>query len=784
MLKHRFHDGNVGMNTIIRGRKGRGLAVIALLFICLRVDAQGTRADYERASRFLVGDLRQLVQPADIQPGWIEGTDNFWYLKPGRKTKFLLVDTEKDTVSPAFNQTRLAGALSRASGRVVKPDHLPFRRLEFVEKGAAIRFEAFARQWRCELTKYSCEGKQLPAIEENISPDGKWAAFVNHHNLYIRNLSTGTTSQLTRDGKESWDYATPLPSSDLLVKQGTQDVKQRADVSWSPDSTRLVTYRLDSRSAGRFPTIQFVPPDQLRPKVFTYVYPLPGEVMPTVQPIIFDLDTLKRIDVHTDPIQIFFQGGKHFSWFKDSKRLHYVFRSRGNKRAEFREVDAETGRQRVIVSEQAREYVDPGENQAVIVDEGAEILWTSERDGWNHIYLYNGKSGQLENQVTNGPWVVRGIVHVDEKNRQVYFLAGGRESGEDPYLTHLYKVKFDGSGLQLLTPENANHTVSVSPDGKFFVDNYSRADLPGGSTVRRTSDGSVIRVLEKADDSALGKTGWRPPEPFKGKAADGKTEIYGLIWRPSNFDPSRKYPVIEQIYTGPQGFFVPKTFAAANAGRHSLQSVAELGFIVVMVDGRGTTGRSRAFHEYSYHNLGGVFDDHVALIRQMARRYPYMDLSRVGIYGTSAGGYAAAHAMLVHPEFYKVCVSISGDHDARLDKAWWNELYQGYPVGKDYVDQSNIENADKLQGHLLLVHGDVDNNVNPVETMRFVDALIKANKNFDLLLVPNMYHGEGHNLYLVRRRWDYFVAHLLGVTPPREFDIEKVKEQYEAEEVK
>jgi dipeptidyl-peptidase 4 len=548
-------------------------------------------------------------------------------------------------------------------------------------------------------------------------------------------------------------------------------VKQRAAVSWSPDSTKLATFRLDSRNAGRFTTLQFVPPNQLRPKAFTYIYPLPGEIMPTAEPLIFDVASQKCVKVQTEPIELYFQGGLLLPWYKDSKRLHYRFESRGYKSEEFREVDAETGKQRVVISEQAETYVDPGQTDDTIINEGAEILWTSERDGWNHIYLYDGKTAKIENQVTKGQWVVHRIVLADEKNRTVYFLAGAREQSEDPYLTHLYKVKFDGTGLQLLTPENANHMASVSHDGKFIVDSYSRADMPGQSVLRRTSDGSVVRVLEKTDVSALEKAGWNPPEPFKGKSADGKTDIYGLLWRPSNFDPSKRYPVIEQIYTGPQGFFVPKTFGSANAGRRGLQSVAELGFIVVMVDGRGTTGRSRAFHEFSYHNLGGVFDDHVALIKQMGERYPYMDLSRVGIYGTSAGGYAAAHTMLVHPEFYKVCVSISADHDARLDKAWWNELYQGWPVGKDYQEQSNVTMADKLQGRLLLVHGDVDNNVNPVETMRFVDALIKANKDFDMLLVPNMYHGEGRNFYLVRRRWDYFVEHLLGVAPPKNFEI-------------
>jgi len=730
---------------------------------------QGTRADYERAQQFLGGNLEKLVRTGDIFPHWVEETDQFWYCKPGVDKEFVLVDAAKNTRGPAFDQTKLAAALSTSAGREFRPNRLPFDSFEFVEKGKAIRFEAEEQRWTCDLTSYRCTKEKLPPASESVSPDGRWAAFVEHYNLFVRNLSTGAVAQLTHDGEKSWDYATPLPSSDLMVRQGTEDVEQPAAVFWSPDSTKLITYRIDSRNAGRFTTLQFVPPDQLRPKAYTYVYPLPGEIVPTAAPIVFDLLSGKRIDVQTDPVEIFFQDGPDFAWFKDGKRFHYRFESRGYKRAEFRVVDAETGKVRTVVGEESENYIDPGETFEEIVKEGAEILWTSERDGWNHIYLYNGETGQLENQVTKGPWAVRRIVHVDENVRQIYFLAGGREAGQDPYLTQLYRINFDGTSLKLLTSEKANHTVSVSPDGKYFVDNFSRPDLPGESRLCRASDGSPIQTLEKPDLEALLKMGWKFPEPFEGKAADGKTDIYGLIWRPTNFDASKKYPVVEQIYTGPQGFFVPKTFAGAISFGRGLQAMAELGFIVVMVDGRGTSGRSRAFQEYSYHNLGGVFDDHVALIRQMGERYPYMDLNRIGIYGTSAGAYAAAHAMLVHPEFYKVCVSISGDHDARLDKAWWNELYQGYPVGKDYAEQSNVTMADRLQGHLLLVHGDVDNNVHPVETMRFVDALIRANKDFDMLFVPNMFHGEGWNLYLVRRRWDYFVQHLLAVKPPQEF---------------
>jgi dipeptidyl aminopeptidase/acylaminoacyl peptidase len=369
---------------------------------------------------------------------------------------------------------------------------------------------------------------------------------------------------------------------------------------------------------------------------------------------------------------------------------------------------------------------------------------------------------------------VRGIEHIDEKNRRIYFSASGREKNEDPYQTHLYSVGFDGKGLQSLTPENANHFITIAPTGTYFVDSYSRPDLPEKSVLRRIKDGSEVRALETADVSELTKLGWKPAEPFQGKAADGTTDLYGLIWRPSNFDAAKQYPVVEFVYTGPQSFFVPKTFG----GNFWLQSMSELGFLVVMVDGRGTTGRSRAFHQFSYRNLGGSFEDHVAMIKQMGARYPYMDITRVGIFGTSAGGYGAAHAMLSFPDFYKVGVTTSGDHDARLDKAWWNEVYQGYPVQDDYVAQSNVTMAGRLQGHLLIEHGDIDDNVHPVESMRFVDALMKANKNFDMLFVPNMYHGESgeHALYMVRRRWDYFVQYLLGVTPPANFEIKEDRE--------
>jgi len=751
--------------------------VLVLLFSLFAplAGAQGTLEDYQRAQRFLPGNLRHLVFVAEVRPNWIEKTDRLWYRRVGPNgIDFVLVDASQNTSGPAFDQVKLAAALSHAAKREYRPEELPFDSFEFVDEGKAIHFRVDKAEWTCTLADYVCKEGPEANPDEEMSPDKRWAAYVKDHNLYLRDTSTGTVIQLTQDGVSGWDYATPLPSLRVMVDQGTEDVHQPAAVFWSPDSSKLITYRIDSRNAGRFTSLQFVPPGQLRPKAYTVVYPLPGEVLPKAEPIIFEIQSGKRTEVKTTPLELPFQDGPGFEWFPDSKHIYYDYDERGFKAKELRVVDPETGEEKVLIREHSDQYVDPGETFFRFVDATGEILWTSERDGWNHLYIYSQKTGQVETQLTQGPWVVRRIEQVDDKNHKVYFSAGGREKNEDPYQTHLYSVGFDGKGLTLLTPENANHTASVSPDGSFFVDSYSRPDLPGEATLRRTKDGSEVRVLEKTDASALQATGWKFPEPFEGKAADGTTDLYGLICRPSNFDPAKKYPIIEQVYTGPQGFFTPKTFAAP----FRLQTVAELGFIVVMVDGRGTTGRSHAFHLFSYRNLGGAFEDHVAMIKQMAARYPYMDATRVGIYGTSAGGYGAAHAMLVFPDFYKVGVSTSGDHDARLDKAWWNEVYQGYPVQDDYAAQSNVTMAGRLEGHLLIEHGDIDDNVHPVETMRFEDALMNANKNFDMLLVPNMFHGESgtHALYLVRRRWDYFVQNLLGVMPPKDFEIKEDRE--------
>ena len=544
------------------------LAGCCLLSQPITAAAQGRLEDYQRAEKFLLGNVSNVVHPADVSPHWIEKTNRFWYRRvEGKESQFILVDAEANSAAPAFDHVRVAAALSQALRREYKLSELPFLEFDFVDSGKAIRFAIDKAQWTCRLADYECRqaGPDPDSIYETLSPNKRWAAYVKEHNLCLRDTVTGTVMRLTNDGTRGVDYATPLPSLGMMVEQGSEDARQPAAVFWSPDSLNLVTYRIDSRNAGRFTSLQFVPKDRLRPRAFTYVYPLPGEVLAKAEPIIFDVQSGARIEVKTPGLELpSEEGGPGFEWFADSKSLFYDYDERGNKAKELRIVDAANGEQKTLLREESEKYVDPGETFYRFLDATKEFFWSSERDGWNHLYFYS-KTGGLQNQVTQGPWVVRQIAYVDEKNRRIYFLANGREKNEDPYQTHLYSVGFDGKALQLLSPENASHSVSMSPDGTFFVDNYSRADLPGEAVLRRTRDGSKVCVLEKTDATDLLKTGWKFPEPFQGKAADGATDLYGLIWRPSNFDPAKKYPIIEFVYTGPQDFFCSEDFRSRPA---------------------------------------------------------------------------------------------------------------------------------------------------------------------------------------------------------------------------
>jgi dipeptidyl aminopeptidase/acylaminoacyl peptidase len=463
-------------------------------------------------------------------------------------------------------------------------------------------------------------------------------------------------------------------------------------------------------------------------------------------------------------------------WRADGRALTFEYNRRGHQVYRVIEVEAATGRTRAVVSEEPRTFFyynaandsrSSGKRFRYDVADGREVVWMSERDGWNHLYLYDGGTGSVKQQITKGSWAVRGVQKVDETRRQIWFSAGGMEPGRDPYFLHYYRINFDGTGLTPLTKEDADHQVLYSADMEWMLDTYSRVDLPTVVELRRTRDAAPVSTVERGDITALVKAGWKAPEPFVAKGRDGVTDIWGLIFRPSTFDASKKYAVIENIYAGPHGSHVPKNFAAFSGS----QATAELGFIVVQIDGMGTSNRSKAFHDVAWQDLGDAgFPDRMLWHRAVAARYPYYDITRVGIYGGSAGGQNAMGALLFHPEFYKVAVSFAGCHDNRMDKIWWNEQWMGWPIGRQYADSSNVDQAHRLQGKLLLVVGELDTNVDPASTMQVVSALIKANKTFDFLVVPGANHGAGRSdqyaPYGDRKRFDFFVQHLMGVTPP------------------
>ncbi|MEW6130909.1 MAG: DPP IV N-terminal domain-containing protein [Acidobacteriota bacterium] len=731
----------------------------SLLLLPVHIFAQGTLADYERAT-MLRGKVQGLAVNIPERANWIEKTHRFWYRKSVKGgNEFILVDADTAAKTPAFDHEKLAMSLSQASGGKYTAVTLPFNTFTFADNQQAIEFEIGDAKWKATLTDYVCKktgqvtrrerpsgipGPRYPLPDAPaISPDGKSEIVIQNFNVYLRPKGKREGVQLSFDGSEGNFYT---------YWQG----------SWSPDAKKFVAYRVRPGYNRKIQYVESSPLDQLQPKYSIIDYAKPGDALDIPQPVLFDIENKKQTVVEnalfSNPYQL-----SRPEWRKASGAFTFEYNQRGHEIYRVIEVDAASGKPRAVVSEEPQTFFCySGKRYRYDLSDGKEVIWMSERDGWNHLYLYDGATGAVKNQITRGNWVVRGVEKVDEANRQIYFRASGMYAGKDPYFVHYYRINFDGTGLTSLTTADANHTASFSSDMKFFVDTWSRVDLPHTSELRRVADNQVIAELEGADIQELLKTGWRAPEVFTSMARDGKTDIWGVIYRPSNFNPAKKYPVIENIYAGPQDSFVPKSFAAFNP----MQAMAELGFIVVQVDGMGTSNRSKAFHDVCWKNLGDAgFPDRILWHKAVATKYPYYDINRVGIYGTSAGGQNAMGALLFHPEFYKVCVASCGCHDNRMDKIWWNEQWMSWPLGPQYAAASNVDNAYKLQGKLLLYVGEMDMNVDPASTMQVVNALIKANKTFDLLVLPGAGHTNG-GVYGDRKRFDFFVHHLLGVEPP------------------
>jgi len=596
---------------------------------------------------------------------------------------------------------------------------------------------------------------------DGTSPDGKWQAFVYGNNLFLRDLKSGKETPLTYDANPNNTYARDQEFEQAVNMQydASNPATPTPDVHWSPDSKHLVAMRLQPGTERRVYEVESSPPNQLQPKLTSYPYLKPGDQVPISKPHLFDLGTMKEIPVSdalfANPWSI-----ADVRWDKDSSRFTFLFNQRGHQALRVLAVDAQTGEVKPVVDEESKTFIDySGKFYCDYLDDTHEIIWMSERDGWNHLYLYDAKTGEVKDQITKGDWVVRNVDYVDEKKRQIWFQAGGIVPGQDPYFIQICRVNFDGTELKVLTEGDGTHTAEFSPDRRYFIDTWSRVDLPPVNELRRSDDGKLVCKLETADASALSATGWKAPEPFVAKGRDGATDIYGLIWRPQKFDMDKKYPVIEDIYAGPQDSFVPKGFRP----HYTQQELADDGFVVVQSDGMGTANRSRQFHDVCWKNLEDAgFPDRVLWIKAAAAKYRWMDLTRVGIYGTSAGGQDALRGMLDHGDFYKVCVSDSGCQDNRMDKIWWNEQWMGWPVDDSYVRSSNVVDAHKLQGQLLLMVGEMDQNVDPSSTMQVVNALIKADKDFDLLYMPGAGHGVAGTQYGWRRLQEFFEKNLLA----------------------
>jgi dipeptidyl aminopeptidase/acylaminoacyl peptidase len=750
-------------------------SVALVLMVSVPSEAQVTAADYQRAQ-----SLRQQYESAAVfvpdTPTWVGTTHRFYYRRSlANGFEFVMVDADTQRKEPAFDHNRLAESLSRAGGRTYTGTRLPFNNFTFNDALSAIEVTVEGARWTCTLADYACRTPDLPPPAEirrgitgpvrgdlaavpprpRMSPDGKWMAFIDNYNVAIRPFGGDKRMPLSSDGSEGNYY-------------------DGATLAWSPDSTKLVAYRIRPGYRRLVHYVASSPEDQLQPEHWAAQYAKPGDQLDLEQPVLFDVRSQKQIMIDARLFPNPYDMSEPI-WRKDSRGFTFEYNQRGHQVYRVIEVDAHSGAARALISEEPKTFfyynrsagtLQAGKRYRYDVADGKEVVWMSERDGWNHLYLIDGVTGAVKNQITKGAWPVRHVIKVDEETRQVWFSAGGMTTGKDPYFQHYYRINLDGTGLTPLTSADANHTVEFSSDMTMYVDHYSRVDLASVAELRR-ADGSLIAEIEKGDLTALAKAGWKAPEAFVAKGRDGATDIWGLVWKPTRFDAAKEYPVIEYIYAGPHGTHTPKTFSAYSG----MQAQAELGFIVVQMDGMGTSNRSKAFHDVAWQNIKDAgFPDRILWHQAFAAKNPWYDITRVGIYGGSAGGQNAMGALLFHPEFYKVAVSYAGCHDNRMDKIWWNEQWMGWPIGPQYSASSNVDHAHLLQGKLLLMVGELDTNVDPASTLQVVNALVKANKNFDLLIYP----GEDHNAgrggqyaeYGERKRFDFFVRHLLNQNPP------------------
>jgi len=711
----------------------RFLAIASIIFalFSLGLAQQLTAADYARAEKMLAYNTAPLVDRASVRPIFLPD-GRFWYqVLTATGREFVLVDPSSGTKKTGQSLSELGLPAAPAGGG-------PGR----FGGNLAVR-----------------------------SPDGKREVFIKDWNLWVRDIESKKETQLTTDGVKDFGYATD--------NAGWKH-SDRAIVLWSPDSKKIATFQQDQRHVS---DMYLASTNVGAPKLEAWKYPLPQDKeIIKIHRVVIDTETGKMVRFKMGPDDrrgtlcddIACDGtfGDN-EWSADATTLAFVSSSRDHKEAKFRIANVATGEVRDVFEEKVATQYESGQGEINwrYFPATNEAIWYSERDDWGHLYMYDLTTGKPKWQITKGNFVVTSISKIDAVNRVIFFNANGREAGRDPYFSHFYRVDFDGKNLKLLTPEDGNHQITWSNDGKYFVDNFSKMDVPNVATLRDAT-GKLIVELEKADVSRLRAAGWKPATPITVKSRDGRWDLYGVMFTPTNLDRTKKYPVINYIYPGPQGGGVGGRSFSPSRSDH--QALAELGFVVVIIDGTCNPDRSKSFHDVCYGNMGdNTLEDQIAGLKELAAKNPYMDLSRVGIWGHSGGGFATADAMFSYPDFYKVGIAESGNHDNRNYEDDWGERYIGLMVGDNYEKQANQINAKNLKGKLMLAHGNMDDNVPPYNTYLVVDALVKANKDFDLVIFPNARHGYGvDSYYMMRRRWDYFVKNLLGAEPPKEYKLE------------
>lgn len=743
--------------------------LLHMMMSCEESESKITKKEYESAVSFMYANYyNKTAFNLNTTVHWFDDYSGCWFIDHSKDKKaYKRVDFKENKVKELIDYDKLVKAIKELTESFVSSNGVSFSNFQPIKEGLSFTYSD--ETYRVNLDTYELKKEEKKKEErsnqfESVSPDGKWVAYTKNYNLFIKSTKTDEVYQLSKDGKRGYEYASWYGWYDKMEGENGERPK-RFYVDWSSDSKWISTSVVDTRNAEKMYLLDWSQDDLYKPKLLSYYRGSPGDTtMVHLTPVFFNVQTKREVKTklpratHINSVNV--------NWSEKSGIAFASYAERGYLRQFVKLIDLNKRTERTLIDETSDTGIDNFDFRAL--EDKGKIVFLSERSGWRQMYLLDIKTGKIKS-LTNGNYYVNAIQYIDEKNEMIYYTASGKESENNPYHQQLYKVNFEGE-VTLITPENTHHIINFSKDGKYFVDNYSTIQIPTKTVLRKAETGEVLAELTEADISDAIERGYKVPEVFSTTAKDGKTTIYGAFWKPTNFDSSRSYPIIDATYTGPHTQRFPKSFGNV----FSEQSLAELGFIVVRIDGLGTSGRSKEFHDHSYKDMGNNLEDHVLAIKYLVGQYSWIDKDKVGIFGHSAGGFDTGRALLAFPDFYKVGVASSADHDFRMEKAWWPEMYQGWPVDETYQEVSNITNAKNLKGKLLITHGGLDDNVNPSATFKLAEALIKADKDFDLLILPSQRHGYRgeHRLYFIRKRWNYFVENLRGVEPIWDFEWE------------